>query len=42
MYKDSDGMARIALHVWNGDLVKVPVMMSRVARQDLETTVKSQ
>ena len=32
-------MARFALH---GDLVKVPVMMSRVARQDLETTVKSQ
>ena len=35
-------MARFALHVWNGDLVKVPVMMSRVARQDLEPTVKSQ
>ena len=35
-------MARFALHVWNRDHVKVPVMMSRADRLDLAITAASQ
>ena len=34
-------MARFTLHVWNGDRMKVPVMMSRAVKEDLEVTVGS-
>ena len=32
-------MARFTLHVWNGDRMKVPVMMSRAVKEDLDVTV---